>query len=155
MKPARGRHVIADHRKARYHYHLGDDFEAGIALLGSEVKSLRSGQANIAESYALIEEGRLFLVNAYIPTLPAANRENHDPRRKRGLLLHRREIKRLIGQVERKSMTLIPLSLYFNPRGLVKVKMALGRGKKLYDKRQSEKTRDWQRQKQRLMKQRG
>ena len=149
--PSRRR--IAVNRKARFHYEIGESFEAGIALTGTEVKSLRVGKATIAESYADARHNEIWLINANIPEYLQANRFNHEPRRPRKLLLHRRQINKLIGAVEREGMTIVPLLLYFNSHGRAKIELALGRGKKLHDKRQSEKKRDWQREKGRLMRQ--
>lgn len=149
------RRLVADNRKARHLYHIEDVFEAGIALEGSEVKSLRSGRANIAESYATETGGEIYLINAHIPGYAQANRFNHEERRPRKLLLHKREIAKLIGAVRREGMTLVPLKLYFNDRGRAKLELALARGKKLHDKRQAEKDRDWARAKGRLLRQRG
>ena len=142
-------------RKARHNYLIDETVEAGIVLEGSEVKSLREGSANIAEAYAASRRGELLLMNAYIPEYRGANRLNHEPRRPRKLLLHKREISRLAGSIERKGMTLVPLSVYFNDRGVAKVELGLARGKKAYDKRASEKQRDWQRDKARIMRGRG
>jgi SsrA-binding protein len=151
-----GRKIIAHNRKARHNYLIEETFEAGIVLLGSEVKSLRGGQANIAESYASESEGEIFLVNAYIPEYGKSGRFNtHETRRSRKLLLHAREISKLLGAVNKDGMTLVPLRLYFNERGIAKVELALAKGKKSYDKRQTEKKRDWQRQKARLMREKG
>ena len=147
--------VVAENRKARRNYEVEDTFEAGLELQGSEVKSLRSGKANIAESYATDEDGELYLVNAHIPEYAQASRNNHAPRRRRKLLLHRREINRLIGAIQRDGMTIVPLKLYFNDRGIAKLLIGLARGRKLHDKRQVEKKRDWQRQKARLMREKG
>jgi SsrA-binding protein len=149
------RKIIAENRKARYEYEIINVFEAGIALAGSEVKSLRRGASNIAESYASEHHGELFIINAYIPGYAQANRFNHEERRPRKLLLHKREINKLIGAVRREGMTLVPLKLYFNDQGRAKLELALAKGKKLHDKRQAEKTRDWGRQKARLMRDRG
>ncbi len=143
--------TVADNRRARYDYHLDETLDAGIVLVGSEVKSLRTGRANIQDSYAEEVGGEIMLVNAYIPEYAGANRFNHEPRRPRKLLLKRKEISKLIGSLKRGGVTLVPLSLYFNERGLAKVKLALARGKKLHDKRESEKERDWNREKQRLL----
>lgn len=143
--------TVADNRRARYDYALDETFDAGIVLLGSEVKSLRNGRANIQDSYAEEKNGEILLVNAYIPEYAGANRFNHEPRRPRKLLLKKKEIGKLIGSLKRGGVTLVPLSLYFNERGLAKVKIALARGKKLHDKRASEKERDWNREKQRLL----
>ncbi len=153
--PASVRKVVAENRKARFSYFIDDTFEAGIALGGSEVKSLRQGKANIADSYASEQNGEIYLINAYIPEYLQANRLNHETRRPRKLLLHKREASRLIGAVQKEGMTLIPLRIYFNDRGRAKLELALARGKKLHDKRETEKTRDWARQKGRLMRDRG
>ena len=151
-----GRKRIAENRKARREYHLGDTYEAGIALTGTEVKSLRGGQANIAESYAAAEKGGIFLINAYIPEYKAAGDFfQHDPRRPRRLLLHKKEIHKLAVAVERQGMTMVPLELYFNARGRAKLRLALAQGKKLHDKRADEAKRDWQRQKARLLRDKG
>ncbi len=150
-----GGRAIAENRKARYNYAIEDTFEAGIVLLGTEVKSLRVGKANIAESYASHEDGELWLINSHIPEYLQANRNNHEPRRRRKLLMSKREIARLSMAVARDGMTLIPLKLYFNDRGMAKLQLAFGKGKKVHDKRQSEKKRDWNREKARLMKERG
>lgn len=147
--------MVADNRKARHNYFIDETFEAGIALLGSEVKSLRDGRANIAESYAAEQGGEIWLINAYIPEYAGANRFNHEPRRPRKLLLHRREIGKLIGSLKRGGVTLVPLSLYFNPRGRAKLDLALARGKKLHDKRAATREKDWQREKGRLMRGKG
>ena len=149
------RRFVAENRKARYNYEIIETFEAGIALQGSEVKSLREGKANIAESYASAERGEIYLINSSIQEYRQANRFNHDERRPRKLLMHKREIARLIGAIEREGMTLVPLKLYFNDRGIAKVQLALARGKKMHDKRETEKQRDWQRQKSRLLRERG
>lgn len=145
--------IVAQNRKARFNFHIGETFEAGIALSGSEVKSLRSGKATIAESYADARAGEIWLVNANIPEYLQAGRFNHAPKRPRKLLLHARQISRLIGATEREGMTIVPLKLYFNKRGRAKVEIALARGKKLHDKRDTEKKRDWQRERGRLMRQ--
>jgi len=149
------RKIIAENRKARYEYEIINVFEAGIALAGSEVKSLRRGASNIAESYASEHGGELFIINAYIPGYAQANRFNHVERRPRKLLLHKREINKLIGAVRREGMTLVPLKLYFNDQGRAKLELALAKGKKLHDKRETEKARDWGRQKARLLRDRG
>lgn len=154
-KPERKLKVVAVNRKARRNYLIEDTIEAGLILQGSEVKSLREGQANIAESYASTEGDELFLINAYIPEYQQASRDNHEPRQMRKLLLHRREMDRLSAAVDREGMTLIPLRLYFNERGIAKLELALGRGKKLHDKRETERKRDWDRQKARLMRDKG
>jgi SsrA-binding protein len=147
--------IAAENRKARYEYFLEDHFEAGIMLTGTEVKSLRAGLATIAESYAEISPEGAYLVNATIPEWSHGNRFNHEPKRPRKLLLHAREIEKLHGAVAREGMTLIPLSIYFNDRGRAKVELALARGKKLHDKRATERDRDWAREKARLMRDRG
>jgi SsrA-binding protein len=147
--------LIAENRKARYTYALEDPFEAGIMLTGTEVKSLRNGKANIAESYASAENGELFLINAHIPEYLQANRFNHNERRPRKLLVHKRELNRLIGATQREGMTIVPLRLYFTDRGMAKLSIALGKGKKLHDKRETEKNRDWQRDKARILRDRG
>ena len=147
--------VLADNRKARYNYEIGEVFEAGIALTGSEVKSLRQGKATIAESYADPRGSEIWLVNANIPEYLQAGRFNHLPKRPRRLLLHRVQINKLMGAVEREGMTLVPLKLYFNEKGRAKIELALARGKKLYDKRQAEKKRSWERERGRLMRVKG
>ena len=144
--------VVAENRKARFNYEIIDTYEAGLVLTGTEVKSLREGKANIAESYATDEDGEMWLINAYLPEYLQANRFNHAPRRRRKLLLSTREINKLQGAVNREGMSLIPLKIYFNERGRAKLELALGKGKKLHDKRESEKERDWNRQKSRLLK---
>ncbi|MEP6357219.1 MAG: SsrA-binding protein SmpB [Hyphomicrobiales bacterium] len=147
--------IAADNRKARYNYEIVDTFEAGIMLTGTEVKSLRNGQAMIAESYANHEGGELWLINAHIPEYLEGNRFNHQPRRRRKLLLHRKQIEKLSASVQRDGMTLIALKLYFNEKGRAKVEIGLGKGKKLHDKRETEKRRDWGREKSRLLRDRG
>jgi SsrA-binding protein len=147
--------VVAENRKARHSYEIHETFEAGIMLSGSEVKSLRAGKSNIAESYATDQNGEIYVINAYIPGYAEANRLNHEERRPRKLLLHKRESAKLIGAVRRDGMTLVPLKVYFNDRGRAKMELALARGRKLHDKRQAEKTRDWDRQKARLMREKG
>ncbi len=148
--------TVAENRRARYDYHIEDKFEAGIALTGTEVKSLRFGEGSIAESYAEVKDGReIWLVNANIPEFSHGNRYNHEPKRPRKLLLNAREINKLHGAVARQGMTLVPLSIYFNARGLAKVELALAKGKKAPDKRASEKERDWKREQARLLRERG
>ena len=147
--------VVAENRKARFNYAIEDTLEAGIALTGTEVKSLRQGKATIAESYADSRGGEIWLVNANIPEYLQGGRFNHAPKRLRKLLLHRRQISKLIGAVEREGMTLVPLKLYFNDKGRAKVELALARGKKLHDKRETLKKRSWEREKGRLMRQKG
>ncbi len=149
------RKVVADNRKARRNYEIDETFEAGLVLSGTEVKSLRTGKANISDAYASEEGGELFLYNAYIPEYLQANRFNHSPRRPRKLLLHRREIHKLIVGIQREGMTVVPLKLYFNERGIAKLELALAKGRKLHDKRQVERKRDWDRQKARLMREKG
>jgi len=147
--------IIADNRKARFHYEIGQVFEAGIALTGTEVKSLRGGKSTIGESYASVEGDQVFLINAYIPEYLQANRFNHETKRPRKLLLHRREIDRLISAISREGMTVVPLKMFFNDKGRAKVEIALAKGKKLHDKRETEKKRDWDREKGRLLRDRG
>jgi SsrA-binding protein len=147
--------VVAENRKARFNYAIEDTFEAGLSLTGTEVKSIRNGKATISESYADARGGEIWLVNANVPEYLQANRFNHEPRRPRKLLLHKRQINRLIGAVERDGMTLIPLKLYFNAQGRAKLELALAKGKKLHDKRETEKKRDWSREKGRLLRARG
>ena len=154
-KAERTLRVVADNRKARFHYQIGETFEAGIALTGTEVKSLRNGKATIAESYAGTRDGEIWLYNANIPEYLQASRFNHAPKRPRKLLLHKRQISKLIGAVEREGMTLVPLKLYFNPKGRAKIEIALARGKKLHDKRDTERRRSWQRERGRLLRQKG
>ena len=154
-KPDTGGKAVAENRKARYNYAIEDTFEAGLMLSGTEVKSLRSGKANIAESYASYEDGELWLINSHIPEYLQANRFNHEPRRRRKLLMSRREINRLSQATSRDGMTLIPLKLYFNERGRAKLLIGLGKGKKVHDKRETEKKRDWNREKSRLLRDRG
>ncbi|OJF94441.1 SsrA-binding protein SmpB [Pararhizobium antarcticum] len=144
--------IVAENRKARFNYEIMDTYEAGLVLTGTEVKSLREGKANIAESYATDEGGEMWLINSYLPEYLQANRFNHEPRRRRKLLLSKREAHRLQSAINRDGMTLIPLKIYFNDQGRAKLELALGKGKKLHDKRESEKERDWNRQKSRIMK---
>lgn len=147
--------TVAENRRARFDYYIEDKFEAGLALHGTEVKALRAGEASIAESYAEVRDGEVWLVNANIPEYSHGNRLNHEPRRPRKLLFHAREIERMLGAVERKGMTLVPLSIYFNRTGRAKVELALAKGKQAHDKRQSIKERDWKRDKARLMREKG
>ena len=146
---------IAQNRKARHDYLIESTLEAGLVLTGSEVKSLRRGRCSIGEAYAHEEGGELYLRNMHISPYEAANRLNHEPRRRRKLLVHRRELAKLIGQIQRGGYTLVPLSIYFNERGIAKLELAVARGKRKADKRQSQKKQDWQRQKARLMRDRG
>ena len=147
--------LIADNRKARYAYEFLETFEAGMMLMGTEVKSLRNGKANIAESYATEEQGEIWLINANIPEYVQGNRNNHNPRRRRKLLLHKREVSKLIGAVQREGLTIVPTRLYFNEKGIAKLQIVLGKGRKLHDKREVDKKRDWQRDKARLMREKG
>jgi len=147
--------VVADNRKARRNYEILETFEAGIVLQGTEVKSLRAGKSNIADSYAGEDNGELFLFNSYIPEYLQANRFNHQVRRPRKLLMHTKEIARMFGAIQRDGLTLVPLKLYFNDRGRAKVELALARGRKLHDKREVEKKRSWDREKSRLLRDKG
>ncbi len=152
--PFKGK-LIADNRKARYNYEFLDTFEAGLQLTGTEVKSLRGSKANIAESYATEEDGEIWLINSYVPEYLEGNRNNHNPRRRRKLLLHKREMAKLIGGVQKDGLTIIPSKLYFNERGLAKLQIALAKGRKAHDKREVSKRRDWDREKARLMREKG
>jgi len=155
-KPERRIKVVADNRKARFNYEIGETVEAGIALTGSEVKSLRQGKAMIAESYADARNGEIWLINANIPEYKQAGPfNNHEPKRPRKLLLHQREINRLAGGVDREGMTIVPLKLYFNERGRAKLEIALAKGKKLHDKRETLKKRSWERERGRLLREKG
>ena len=147
--------TVADNRRVRFDYFVEDTFEAGLALTGTEVKALRAGEASIKESYAEVRDGQVWLVNANIPEYSHGNRLNHEPRRPRKLLLHEREIARLLGATERKGMTLVPLSIYFNRQGRAKVELALAKGRQAQDKREYVKDREWQRDKARIMRERG
>jgi SsrA-binding protein len=147
--------TVAENRRARHEYAIDEVFEAGIALTGTEVKSLRFGEGSIAESYAEVKDDQLWLVNANIPEFSHGNRFNHEPKRPRKLLMHQREIARLHGAVARQGMTLVPLSIYFNERGRAKVELALAKGRKLHDKREHEKEKDWKREQARLLRDRG
>lgn len=147
--------VIAENRRARYDYAIESDLEVGVMLLGSEVKSMRVGQTNIAESYAAVEDGELWLVNAYIAPYAPAKTWGHEERRKRKLLAKKKELSNLWAATARKGMTLVPLVMYFNHRGRVKMKIGVAKGKKIHDKRASEKSRDWNRQKARLLRENG
>jgi len=149
------RKVVAQNKRARFDYYIEETLEAGIILQGSEVKSLRQGEGSIAESYATEEDGALYLVNSFIPEYNEASRFNHNPKRRRKLLVHKRELNRIWIAIRRKGMTLVPLSLYFNERGIAKVELGLASGKKKADKRTVEKERDWQREKGRLMRSKG
>ncbi|QSF53229.1 SsrA-binding protein SmpB [Brevundimonas fontaquae] len=154
-KPQSKFKVIAENRRARFDYFLEDNIEAGIQLLGTEIKALRDGRANIAESYAAVEGREIVLINADIPPYKQANRFNHEPRRPRKLLLHRKQIDKLMGAVQRDGQTIIPLKLYLNDAGKAKLEIALAKGKKLHDKREASAERDWQRDKARLMRDKG
>ncbi len=147
--------IVAENRRARFDYAIEDDIECGIVLEGSEVKSLRQGSANIAESYAAVENGELWLVNAYIAPYDQARTFGHDERRRRKLLVSRKELARMWNETQRKGMTLVPLVLYFNHRGMAKIKIGIAKGKKTHDKRETQAKRDWNRQKQRLLKEHG
>jgi len=150
-----GRKIVAENRKARHSYFIESDLEAGIMLEGSEVKSLRMGGANIAESYASVEGGELWLINAYIAPFKQAKTFGHEERRRRKLLVNARELARLAQGVQREGMTIVPLELYFNEKGRAKLKIGVAKGKKMADKRETEKARDWARDKARLMRARG
>jgi len=147
--------IVAENRRARFEYFIDDVYEAGIVLTGTEVKSLRFGEGSIAESYAEVKDGQVWLVNSNVPEFSHGNRYNHEPKRPRKLLLKEREIARFHGAVERKGMTLVPLSVYFNGRGRAKVELALARGKNNADKRATIKDRDWKRDKARIMREHG
>ena len=147
--------LIAENRRARFDYFLDEKLEAGLILTGTEVKALREGRANIAESYVGVEGRELALINAHIPEYGPANRFNHEPRRQRKLLMHRKQIDKLIGAAQREGRTLVPTRLYFNDKGMVKLEVALARGKKAHDKRAAESERDWKREQGRLMRDRG
>ena len=147
--------TVSENRKARHNYYIEETVEAGIILAGTEVKALRLGQANITDAYAAPKDGEMWLINCYIPEYAQANRANHETRRPRKLLLHGREIARFATEVSRGGMTVVPLAIYFNPRGIAKVRLGLGKGKQLHDKRQSEKARDWAREKGRVLRDRG
>jgi SsrA-binding protein len=154
-KPDSKLKVVADNRRARFNYELGETFEAGIALTGTEVKALRQGKATIAESYADSRDGELWLVNANIPEYLQGGRFNHAPKRPRKLLLHKRQIHKLAGAVDREGMTIVPLKLYFNEKGRAKLEIAVARGKKLHDKRETERKRSWERERGRLLRNKG
>jgi SsrA-binding protein len=154
-KPERKFKAVADNRKARFNYEIGEVIEAGIVLTGSEVKSLRAGKATIAESYADARGGEIWLINSNIPEYLQAHRYNHLPKRPRKLLLHARQVNKLAGAVEREGMTIIPLRIYFNEKGRAKIAIALGKGKKLHDKRETLKKRSWERERGRLMRDKG
>ena len=150
-KPELDREVVAQNRKARFDYFIEETFEAGLQLTGTEVKSLRGGRSTIAESYVTEDGGEAWLVNANIPLYASGNRYNHEPKRPRKLLLHKAQINKLIGAIQREGRTVVPLQVYFNERGRAKIEIALASGKQAHDKRQSIKDRDWQRQRSRLL----
>ncbi|MBL4617991.1 MAG: SsrA-binding protein SmpB [Robiginitomaculum sp.] len=154
-KKTDGNSQIADNRRARFDYHIEEVFEAGIMLVGTEVKALREGKANIAESYVSFENGALTLINANFPIFAPASQFNHEPTRPRKLLLNKREVEKIANAINRKGRTIVPLKLYFNKRGLVKLEIAVSTGKKLHDKRETSKNRDWKRDQSRLMRERG
>lgn len=147
--------IVAENRRARFDYAIDEVFEAGIALTGTEVKSLRFGEGTIGDSYAEVKNGEVWLINAHVPEFSHGNRFNHEPRRPRKLLLSAREIRKLHGAVAREGMTLVPLSVYFNGRGRAKVELALAKGKKAHDKRETIKERDWKREQSRILKAHG
>jgi SsrA-binding protein len=149
------RRVCAQNRKARHNYFIDSTVEAGIMLLGTEVKSLRTGQASLNDAYASEKDGELFLINSHIPEYAAANRFNHEPRRQRKLLLKRRELDRILGAIRREGMTAVPLSVYFNERGMAKVELGLAHGKKKHEKRETQKKREWSREKARVLRAKG
>lgn len=154
-KPESNRRIVADNRAARFHYAIEDTLEAGISLTGTEVKSLRSGRATIGEAYAGPSGGDLMLFNAYIPEYVQASRFNHETKRPRRLLLHRRQIDKWIGATQRQGYTVVPLKIYFNEKGRAKVELGLGKGKQAHDKREASKERDWQRDRARILRDRG
>ncbi len=147
--------AVAENRRARFNYEIGEVIEAGIVLTGSEVKSLRRGKATIAESYADARDGEIWLINSNIPEYLQAHRYNHLPKRPRKLLLHQRQIEKLAGAVDRDGMTIVPLKVYFNDRGRAKIEIAIAKGKKLHDKRETDKKRSWERERGRLMREKG
>jgi len=154
-KPKEPSRFVAQNRKARHNYFIEDTIEAGIMLTGTEVKSLRDGKASIGESYAGEKDGEMYLFNATISEYDGGNRHNHEPTRPRKLLLHKREVDRLLGAVNRKGMTVVPLDIHFNDRGYAKVTLGIARGKQMHDKRATNKDRDWKRDQARLMRERG
>jgi SsrA-binding protein len=156
VKPEKApRPIAAENRKARFNYEITDTLEAGIILSGTEIKSLRNGKANITDSYASVEGGELWLINCYIPEYLQANRFNHEPRRRRKLLVHRKQLARLYQSTQREGMTIVPLNIHYNDKGMAKLELGIARGKKLHDKRESEKERDWNREKGRLLRDKG
>ena len=154
-KTRSGDRVVAQNRKARHEFHVLETWETGIVLQGTEVKSLRAGKANLADAFATLSGGELWLFNMHVSPYEQGNRFNHDPLRPRKLLMHRSELRKLVGQVEQKGLTLVPLSMYFNSSGRAKVELAIARGKKMHDKRDTEKERDWKREQGRLLRQHG
>ena len=154
-KPERKLRVVADNRKARFNYFIDETMEAGVALTGTEVKSLRLGKATIGESYADTRGGEIWLINSNIPEYLQAHTFNHAPKRPRKLLLHKNQVNKLAGAVEREGMTIVPLKVYFNAKGRAKIEIALGKGKKLHDKRETIKKRSWDRERGRLMREKG
>jgi SsrA-binding protein len=154
-KPERRFKIASENRRARFNYEIGETFEAGIALTGTEVKSLRAGKATIAESYADARDGEIWLINSNIPEYLQAHTFNHAPKRPRKLLLHKNQVNKLAGAVEREGMTIVPLKVYFNAKGRAKIEIALGKGKKLHDKRETIKKRSWDRERGRLMREKG
>lgn len=149
------RQLIAQNRKARHEYSIEEVLEAGISLVGTEVKSLRAGRANIGDAYAAAHKGEIYLYNAQIEAYDKGNRFNHEERRARKLLLHKKQVSKLIGQTKNKGVTLVPLSIYFNSRGIAKVELALVKGRKEYEKREAKKEQEWKREQQRLLKNKG
>ena len=149
------RKIVAQNRKARHNYFIEDTVEAGLVLLGTEVRAMRAGQASLGDSYADFRGKEIFLINSHISAYRSASRFNHEPLRMRKILLHRREMEQLRGKMQREGYTLVPLSLYFNERGRVKVELGLAKGRRQLDKREREKTRDWERQRARLLRSRG
>ncbi|MET0136866.1 MAG: SsrA-binding protein SmpB [Sphingobium sp.] len=147
--------LVAENRRARFEFFIEDVYEAGIALTGTEVKSLRAGQGSIVESYAEVRDGQVWLVNSNVPEFSHGNRYNHEPKRVRKLLLHNREIEKMHGAVARKGMTLVPLTIYFNSQGRAKMELAIAKGKNVQDKRETIKDRDWKREQSRLMRDKG
>jgi SsrA-binding protein len=154
-KPPVPKKFAAENRKARFNFEILDTLEAGIVLSGTEIKALRTGKASIADAYASHENQGIWLINAYIPEYLQANRFNHEPRRPRRLLLHAKQIDKMAQQTEREGMTIIPLDIHYNDKGMAKVTLGVARGKKLHDKRETEKARDWSREKGRLLRDRG
>ena len=144
--------LIAENRKARYEYFIEEDIEAGIILTGTEVKSLRMGRSTISDAHAAEKQGELWIFNLNIPEYKMGNRYNHDPKRPRKLLLHKKQVNKLLGKIKIKGLTLVPLKMYFNPRGMVKILLGVGKGKKEYEKRDTIKQRDWQREQRALLK---